>query len=156
VSVDICVPLNIITSELVNHETGERIKLPPQKAPTRFTFLIRNTGDKHLVDIDFLIFFAVFSPATKINSVTLGSRSPLDESLYKATRTDNIIRVTAKRMNPGDFIFGDGLASGRIAVEVFSSSAGLTTHALGGPAECAIWRPRQPREAFTFFDETSP
>jgi hypothetical protein len=155
VSVDICVVRSVITGAFVGEQTGQRLELTPEERPSPFTFLIKNTGDKYLDDANFLILFTGLAPRTEIEHVEIGSGSPLDKAFYKASRDDNVIRVTAKRMNPGDFIFGDGVASGGVVVEVFSSSVGLTTRARGAPAECALWRPRQPTEVFLLLRETS-
>lgn len=136
-------------------DTGQRLELPREEGPSPFAFLIKNTGDKHLEGADFLILFTPLAPATNIDYVNIASRSALDKALYKASRDGNVIRVATKRMNPGDFIVGEGVASRGVVVEVFSSSAGLTTHTRAGPAECALWRPRQPTEVFLLLRENA-
>jgi hypothetical protein len=145
-SVIVCAPILVESGDLISQNTGQKIAVPPSFIPTPFSVLLRNDGSRFLEDNEFLIIFSKddshpeVSDATEptITDIVLASRSPLDRSGVSAKFNNNQLRISAKRLNPGDFIYGEGTVSRPISVDVFSRSIGLTAHETRGPAECPI------------------
>jgi hypothetical protein len=158
-SVYVCAPI-VVEHDSVIDAAGKRYTFPPAFMPSVFQIVLKNNGSRHLEDNEFLIRInkddshpeVANSSEVKITDTLLGSKSPLDQ--YNAELSYNSIRVSAKRMNPGDFIFAEGVASRPVSVDVFSRSVGLTTHQKRGAAECSVW-PQKLDDVYVFFSQNS-
>jgi hypothetical protein len=158
-SVYVCTPI-VVLNDTIIHAAGKRYPSPPTFMPSEFQIVLKHNGYRHLEDNEFLILInkddshpeVADSSEVKISGALLGSKSPLDQ--YNAELSNNSILVSAKRMNPGDFIFAEGVASRPVSVDIFSRSVGLTTHQKRGAAECAVW-PQSLDDVYVFFRQNS-
>jgi hypothetical protein len=151
-SVFVCAPLATVEAWIEDSQ-GNKYPVPDAKAPSPFSISIQNSGTKHLDDSEFIILFRSKTKGMKILNLTLASRSPLDKDSYSATFEEQVIRVTAKRINSDDFIYAQGHADAPITIEVFSRSIGLSTSESRAPG-CGFIKPSIDR-AYVFFTWTS-
>jgi hypothetical protein len=157
-SVFVCAPIAVAYPEIID-SAGKRHHLRPTFMETPFDIVIRNDGARHLEDNAFLIFLKKDNSHPEvgddsdlqISNLLAGSRSPLDA--YEAELSDKTIRLSAKTMNSGDFIYVGGISSRPLAVEVFSKSVGLTSRDTWGAARCPIFLPVNVGDVFVFFKQ---
>jgi hypothetical protein len=148
-SVYVCAPLGKVEAWIEDSQ-GKKHSIPNAKFPNPFDVVIQNSGAKHIDDNEFLILFRSETSDMEIQNISIGSRSPLDKSSYTASVEGNIIRVSSKRMNPGDFVYAGGIADAPINIEVFSRSTGLSTSNSRAPG-CGFWKPSIDK-VYVFFE----
>jgi hypothetical protein len=159
-AVELCAPIGIMQGEFISESTGKHFPTPATFIPTPFNLLLKNDGARYLDDNEFLVLFSKDESHSevadktdlKVTKILLASRSPLDQAGVSAKVFDNQLRVTAKRFNPGDFIYAEGVVSRPVSVEVFSRSVGLSRHETRGAAGCPIF-PQNLGKIYVFFNQ---
>jgi hypothetical protein len=145
-SVYVCAPVNVLRHWIVDAE-GQNHPLPPAFLPTTFHILLKNDGARHLEDNEFLIVLkkdisiseVKDSSDLSVSKLFAASRSPLDQPAYTAEFSANMLKLSAKRMNPGDFILVEGDTNRPVMATVFSRSVGLTQNESRGAASCSLF-----------------
>lgn len=158
-SVYVCIPVGVLRHEIID-STGKRFPLPPAFLPTPFQVLIQNNGSRHLEAGEILVQLNKDNSDRGISDkseltmsdVLLASNSPLDQAIYNATPSHNSVKITAKRMNPSDFILFEGILNRPANVDVFFRAVGLTAHEKKGVADCGYFS-KNIGDAFIFFRE---
>lgn len=158
-SLYVCAPVGILRNKFTD-SSGKDFPLPSTFMPTHFQVLIKNDGVSQLDDNALLVTFdkdrtsqfdVVDDSKLKITNILIASRSPLDQSDYKAQFSENKIRISSSRLNPADFILVEGDTNRPIVMSLFAKSRGLTLKAQKGPAECSILSQGSLGEVYLFF-----